>query len=65
MTERTITVITKLPRGCEFCRGDVAIRTDGRRYWSHCYRCHFERDLDDRDPARIRTPEDGNRMVKR
>ena len=66
MADKTITIITKIPRGCQYCRGTIAIRTDGIRYWTHCYQCHFERDLeDDREPPRIRTPEDGMRMVKR
>ena len=52
----------KLPPGirCEHCKGTLSdIRSDGVRYWVHCYSCHFQYYINPRRPTRpIRTEEE-------
>ena len=28
---------------CPYCKGKLSeVRTNGEKYWQHCYSCHFE-----------------------
>ena len=62
MSQLTDVNAGKLPPGirCPYCKGSLSdVRSNGERWWVHCYSCHLEFTIEpSRNPRPFRTPED-------